>query len=207
MPESLAPRLERGLEAMALSLTAEQQGLLLDYILLLEKWNKAYNLTAVREPEKMLIQHIFDSLSVFSYVNAKSCLDVGAGAGLPGLVLAIAKPEQHWTLVDSNNKKTRFMQQATIELGLKNVNVLHTRIESLSICPELIISRAFASLVDYVKSCESLIEEHTELLAMKSQAVEQELEDLGNDFQHKIISLSYPEQDASRYLVKLSPKK
>ncbi len=207
MPDSLAARLEQGLEAMALTLDAKQQSLLLDYIALLDKWNKAYNLTAVRNPQAMLVQHIFDSLSVFPYVNATKCLDVGAGAGLPGLVLAIAKPEQHWTLVDSNNKKTRFMQQVAIELGLKNIEVLQARVESLSINPKLIISRAFASLSDYVSLCESLIEEDTELLAMKSQALEQELQDLGNNFQYEIINLSYPEQDASRYLVKLSMKK
>lgn len=191
---------------MALSLNAKQQSLLLNYVALLAKWNKAYNLTAVRDPEAMLVQHIFDSLSVYPYVNASNCLDVGAGAGLPGLVLAIAKPEQRWTLVDSNNKKTRFMQQAVIELGLSNVEVVQARIENLLISPELIISRAFASLADYVSLCESLIQADTELLAMKSQALEQELEELDGNFHHEIINLSYPGQDASRFLVKLTSK-
>lgn len=206
MPDSLTPRLEQGLDVMALSLNAKQQSLLLNYVALLAKWNKAYNLTAVRDPEAMLVQHIFDSLSVYPYVNASNCLDVGAGAGLPGLVLAIAKPEQRWTLVDSNNKKTRFMQQAVIELGLSNVEVVQARIENLLISPELIISRAFASLADYVSLCESLIQADTELLAMKSQALEQELEELDGNFHHEIINLSYPGQDASRFLVKLTSK-
>ena len=104
-------------------MTEAQQHLLLDYIALLQKWNKVYNLTAVREPENMLYQHLLDSLAVLPHIGAGRLLDVGTGGGLPGIVLAIARPELDITLLDSNQKKTTFLRQACIELGLKNVKV------------------------------------------------------------------------------------
>ena len=116
---SLDERLASGLEQMGLALSIEQRDRLLDYIALLQKWNKVYNLTAVREPENMLYQHLLDSLAVLPYVGAGRLLDVGSGAGLPGIPLAIAKPELQITLLDSNHKKTTFLRQACIELGLK----------------------------------------------------------------------------------------
>jgi 16S rRNA (guanine527-N7)-methyltransferase len=141
-----AQELAAGTAQMGLVVTPEQQAKLLDYLALLHKWNTVYNLTAIRQPEQMVSNHLLDSLAVLPYLWPKRWLDVGCGAGLPGLVLAVMRPEWSFTLLDSNSKKTGFVQQAIIELGLHNVEVRCERVERWQTEQKFdgIISRAFA---------------------------------------------------------------
>lgn len=143
----MSSELEQGLIALHLSLAPSQQQQLLDYLALLSKWNKTHNLTAVRDPHEMVRRHLLDSLSIHRYVDGLSVLDVGSGAGLPGIPLAVANPRLNVTLVDSVVKKTRFMQFAAAELGLSNVRVCHERVEKMSAEPgfDIIVARAFSS--------------------------------------------------------------
>ena len=176
------------------------------YLELLSKWNRAYNLTALRDPHAMLTGHILDSLSVLPYVTGEECLDVGTGAGLPGLILAIANPGQFWTLVDSNIKKTRFVNQAIMELGLKNAEAVHIRIEEFDekAAFDTVICRAFTSLTAYFQSCHGFIKPGGKLLAMKAVLPEQEIESLRHctneiDF----YPINVPGLEANRGLVSI----
>ncbi|MGB2338211.1 MAG: 16S rRNA (guanine(527)-N(7))-methyltransferase RsmG, partial [Alcanivorax sp.] len=124
---SLSSTLTQGIDALGLSLSDDQQRLLLAYVDLLVKWNQAYNLTAIRDPQEMVTRHLLDSLAVLAYLEEGDTLDVGTGAGIPGVILAVARPQQAFVLLDSNGKKTRFVRQARRELGLDNVEVVHGR--------------------------------------------------------------------------------
>lgn len=201
---SLADLLSTGLDQLGLSLSEAQQNLLLDYIALLQKWNKVYNLTAVREPEKMLYQHLLDSLAVLPYVEKGRLLDVGTGGGLPGIVLAIARPELDITLLDSNQKKTTFLRQASIELGLKNVKVECTRVDDYhpSTTFDMVISRAFSELAEFVRLTAHLCRHDGKLLAMKGVYPHDEVAQLPPQFQHnEVVALNVPGLDAQRHLV------
>lgn len=167
----------KGLQAIDLEINEQQLEKLKQYVDLLSRWNKTYNLTAVRNPAEMIPLHIFDSLVVASYIRGTHCLDVGSGAGLPGIPLAIMQPDRHFTMLDTNGKKTRFIQQAIIELGLKNAGVVQSRVESWQAPQpyEAIISRAFSSIVDFVNGCSELLAENGTLYAMKGQFPVQEL--------------------------------
>ncbi len=123
--------LQAGLQELNIAVDENKLSLLLSFIKLIDKWNKAYNLTAVRKPEDMASLHILDSLAVLPHVQGNCIADIGTGAGLPGIPLAIFLPETEFTLIDSNSKKTRFVQQAVLELNLKNVNVIHSRVEQV----------------------------------------------------------------------------
>ncbi|MFK0571397.1 16S rRNA (guanine(527)-N(7))-methyltransferase RsmG [Endozoicomonas sp.] len=142
----------QGAKALAIELSGQQADLLTRYVLLLAKWNKAYNLTAVRDPEEMVSRHIIDSLSIVPHVTGDSVLDVGSGPGLPGIVLAIMYPGKKFTTLDSNGKKTRFMLQAKMDLQLANLDVANARVESFKaqVPFDAITSRAFSSLVNMV---------------------------------------------------------
>lgn len=187
----------------------EQSQKLQHYLQLLQRWNKVYNLTAVRDPAQMQLLHIDDSLSVAPFIRGETCLDVGSGAGLPGIPLAITQPERRFTLLDTNGKKTRFMQQAVLELGLKNVTVIQTRVESWQPghCFDAIISRAFASLYDFVTftgqhACENAI-----LYAMKGRYPADELAALPAGWQ--VVAqhaLHVPGLEAERHLLELQQK-
>ncbi len=182
----------------------EQQ--LQHYLQLLQRWNKVYNLTAVRDPAQMQLLHIDDSLSVASFIRGETCLDVGSGAGLPGIPLAIIQPERQFTLLDTNGKKTRFMQQAVLELGLKNVQVVQTRVESWQPehCFDAIISRAFASLYDFVTFTGKHACENGILYAMKGRYPETELAELPQGW--KLVakhSLHVAGLEAERHLLEL----
>ncbi len=150
------------------------------YLELLAKWNKAYNLTAIRDRESMLTSHVLDSLAVSPYAQGEECLDVGTGAGLPGLILAIANPGQFWTLLDSNTKKTRFVSQVVMELGLKNVEVVHKRIEEYDEPGsfDTVICRAYTSLQVFYQYCYRFLKPEGRLLAMKAAFPEEEIESL-----------------------------
>ena len=147
------------------------------YLDLLEKWNAAYNLTAVRGRAAMEVEHILDSLAIVPHVTVGPVLDVGTGGGLPGMVLAIARPQLQYVLVDSNGKKTRFLKQAVHELGLRQVDVVQARIEDLRLgmSPGTVVSRAFASLPDMVQGCRALLDAGAVLLAMKGVRPDEEI--------------------------------
>jgi len=163
-----------GLESLNLALRDDKIEQLLDFIKLLEKWNKAYNLTAIRDREAMVRLHLLDSLSIAPFIEGNRVIDIGTGAGLPGIPLAIYLPEIEFVLLDSNAKKTRFVQQAILELKLKNVSVCHNRVEQYH--PEkgfdTAITRAFASLFDIVELTAHLFSKDGVLLAMKGQALD-----------------------------------
>jgi 16S rRNA (guanine527-N7)-methyltransferase len=172
-PESLWGRqLAAGLQQMGIALDAAQQRRLLAYLALLQKWNRVFNLTAVRDPAQMVSRQLLDSLSILPWIHGYRVLDVGTGAGLPGIPLAIALPDVAFTLLDANGKKTRFVQQAAAELGLGNVSVVHGRIEALRDAEgfDVITSRAFASLADFLNATLHLLADGGRWLAMKGQA-------------------------------------
>lgn len=202
---SLAQALSRGIVELGLELGSETQQKLLDYLALLQKWNKVYNLTAIRNAEQMISHHLLDSLAVLPHLSPGRWLDVGCGAGLPGLVLAIARPDWKFTLLDSNSKKTSFVQQAVIELGLHNVTVCCARVEELQSDQKFdgIISRAFAETADFVTLTRHLLADNGRWAAMKGTP-EQELQRLPGDIVvERIIPLCVSGLDATRCLVLL----
>lgn len=164
-------RLSSGLGEMGLSLEGAMEEKLLAYLALLQKWNKAYNLTAIRDMDQMVIRHLLDSLSLKPYINASPVLDVGTGAGLPGIPLAICLPHLSFVLLDSNSKKTRFLNQAKIELGLDNIEVIHSRVEDYQPSEpfQIITCRAFAALNTILDRTQHLVTSTTRLLAMKGK--------------------------------------
>lgn len=173
--EKCAVRLRDGIAAMGMDIPAETQARLLDYLELMDKWNQAYNLTAIRNPLEMVDKHLLDSLSLLPHVADGALLDVGAGAGLPGLVLAIVKPGLEVTTVDAVAKKVRFMEHAIRTLKLPNARALHTRIEELDGRYGQITSRAFASLEDFLNLTRHLLAPGGHWLAMKGQIPHDEL--------------------------------
>ncbi|MBD9413444.1 16S rRNA (guanine(527)-N(7))-methyltransferase RsmG [Pseudomonas sp. PDM16] len=181
-----AEELAQGAQTLGVALTATQQEQLLGYLALLIKWNKAYNLTAVRNPDEMVSRHLLDSLSVVPFVAERgaSWLDVGSGGGMPGIPLAILFPERRFTLLDSNGKKTRFLTQVKLELKLANLEVVHSRVEEFR--PEVpfagICSRAFSSLEDFSNWTRHLGDADTQWLAMKGVQPDDELQALPADF-------------------------
>ena len=182
------------------------------YLDLLTQWNKVVNLTSITDPEQMILRHILDSLSIHSYLQGKRVIDIGTGAGLPGIPLALFYPEKSFTLIDSNNKKTRFLTQAVHELKLNNVEVIHTRCENYH--PEeafdSILSRAFASLQVMLETTQHLANESTRFLAMKGIYPTQEIEEISPEFKLLAVQqLIIHGMNAERHLVCLAkePKK
>jgi 16S rRNA (guanine527-N7)-methyltransferase len=177
---------------------------LMTYLNLVEKWNRVYNLTAIRDRDEMIKLHFLDSLSILNYVNVKNILDVGSGAGFPGIVLAIAKPEMTVTVMDSVNKKTTFMQQVKSELSLSNLNVLNGRVEALQPTTpfEAVTSRAFSNLKNMMSLTQHTLQKNGVWLAMKSKDVKEELEAFEKN-QYTLIPLEVPFINAERYLVLL----
>ncbi len=201
--------LSSGIAQLGIKVSEEKQRKLLNYLTLLQKWNKIYNLTAIRDPKQMVSNHLLDSLAVMPHLWPGKWLDVGSGAGLPGVVLAIAYPDFSFTLVDSNSKKTSFVQQASIELGLKNVVVRCERIETWQneVKFDGIISRAFAETAEFVSLTRHLLKNGGRWAAMKG-APEQELIRLPEDVKvEKIIYLQVPKLNAARSLVVLRENK
>lgn len=196
--------LAKGLVDLCFPLSAEQQGLLLQYLVLLEKWNQVYNLTAVRDLAKMVGAHLLDSLSVVPLLSGENVLDVGSGAGLPGIPIAVAKPDCKVTLLDSNHKKAAFLRQAVADLALKNANVVCERVESW-VAPrgfEVIISRAFSDLGEFVALTGRLLAPSGVLAAMKGLYPFEELERLPSGFRVKEVrALQVPGLEAERHLV------
>lgn len=197
-------QLSSGLQAMGIDLSAEIQAKLLAYALFLEKWNRSFSLTALRDPKLAVSHHLLDSLAILPYVTAPDLLDVGSGGGQPGIPLAIARPDLAVTLLDSNSKKTAFLQQAVIELGLKNVKVATARVEDFNpaIPFAAITSRAFAELVDFVGLTHHLRAPDGVWLAMKGQRPDAEIAKLPAGVTVTAVHrLEVPGVDGERHLV------
>jgi 16S rRNA (guanine527-N7)-methyltransferase len=175
----LSTQLKEGLGELGIGYDQAQIDLWLSYVDLLLKWNKAYNLTAIKDASKMVDYHLLDSLAISESVpDTGQCLDVGTGAGLPGIPLAILRPQTQWVLLDSNGKKTRFVQQAVASCGLSNVKVVQARVQDYHAGSlfDLIVSRAYASLQDYVSSVHHLWQASTRLISMKTELGDTELQ-------------------------------
>lgn len=201
---SCRTRLESGLKALGLSATEQQIQQWLGFLGLLLKWNRAYNLTALKDPLEMVDRHLIDSLSVAPYLQSKHLIDVGTGPGLPGIPLAIMFPEKQFSLLDSNGKRTRFLQQVKVELGLDNIQIFHGRAEQHQ--PQQgygeVLSRAFASLNDMLQWTHHLCTDQGRFLAMKGQYPADEIESIPTAYQvEQVHPLTLPGSDAERHLV------
>lgn len=207
--KALAHGLEQGAQALGLELTSMQQQQLLQHLALIDRWNRVYNLTAVREPAQMLTQHLLDSLAVVAPLRRKTraasiaLLDVGSGAGLPGVVIAIACPEVHVSCVDTVSKKASFIRQVGTELGLAHFQALHARVESLASGSfDMITSRAFASLADFVTLTEAALAPDGVWMAMKGQIPHEEMAALPSTIEvFHVEPLRVPGLDAERCIV------
>jgi len=210
--QSLAAGLEAGLAALRLSLSTSQTQALLDYLALLQKWNQVYNLTALREPERMLSHHLIDCLAVVDPLRkqlqamaaspAPRLLDVGSGAGLPGAVLAICLPELQVDCVDTVAKKATFIQQVALSLRLPNLRGIHARVESLSATYQVISARAFSSLPDLVAGSQAALLPGGVWMAMKGKTPEDEMQALPPAVQvSRVELLEVPDLDAQRCIV------
>ena len=201
---STADQLQRGLIALGLVLERDVQRRLLDYIALIEKWNRVHNLTAIREPEKMVSHHLLDSLAVAPHLHAKRMLDVGSGAGLPGIPLALANAEMHVTLLDSNHKKAAFLNQALMELKMKNADVCDERVESWNSQEgyDVIISRAFSDMGEFVRVTRHLLAPGGIFAAMKGTHPYEEIEKLPPGCKVlQVLPLAIPGLEGARHLV------
>ena len=202
-----AAALERGLEQLAIDLPGEGRDKLIEYTALLAKWNRTYNLTSIRDPLTMVSHHLLDSLCVLPHLplgdGAQRLADAGSGAGLPGIPLAVARPQWQVALVESNQKKAAFLRQAAIELGLGNVEVHAARVEAWHPAGglALVISRAFAELRQFVAACRHLVAPRGVLAAMKGKRPEKELRALPPDVDAEVIALPAPFAAAERHLV------
>lgn len=218
--DNLRQQLQTGADALALGLSDAQVGLLMDFLALLQKWNKVYNLTAVRDPQEMMTHHLLDSLAAVAplrrhvaglqqggAVAAVKLLDVGSGGGLPGVVFAICCPDVDVSCVDTVGKKAAFIQQAAVALKLRNLHGLHARVETLTTPFDLISCRAFASLPDFVTwSRSALAVPHGVWLAMKGKHPEDEVGALPADVAvFHVEQLTVPGLDAERCIVWMKP--
>lgn len=199
-----AEELTLGARELGVELSESQHRQLLAYLALLIKWNKAYNLTAVRDPDEMVSRHLLDSLSVVRFIEGERQLDVGSGGGMPGIPMAILFPEMKVTVLDSNGKKTRFLTQVKLELALTNLEVIHSRAEAFQ--PELpfngIISRAFSSLEDFTQWTRHMGDGETRWLAMKGLHPVDELVALPADFHlESAQALAVPGCQGQRHLL------
>jgi 16S rRNA (guanine527-N7)-methyltransferase len=207
---SLGDQLSSGLEVLDLPLDAGNQATLLAYLELLVKWNRIHNLTAVRDPEQMVVLHLLDSLSLLPHLaDRTTLLDVGSGAGLPGIPLAIAKADLQVTLLDSSHKKTAFLHQVQAELALTNCSVVCARVEAWQ--PQrtfdVVVSRAFADLADFASQARHLVAPGGELLAMKGVYPHEEIAGLPPDCSvARVVELQVPTLGAKRHLVAIATR-
>lgn len=204
---SLQQLLENGLDKLGVVCTDRQVELLLDYLGLLITWNSAYNLTAIRDPKKMVALHLLDSLAILPHITGERLIDVGTGAGLPGIPLAIMFPEKTFKLLDSNGKKTRFLFQARSQLGLKNLTEIQTRVEQFT--PEqtfdTVLSRAFSSVAEMVSLCKHLLSDNGRFLAMKGKFPQSELSLLEKGFKVDAShQLTVPGVEGERHLIEIT---
>nr|WP_255709898.1 16S rRNA (guanine(527)-N(7))-methyltransferase RsmG [Lelliottia sp. WAP21] len=192
------------LEQAGISLTDHQKNQLVAYVDMLNKWNKAYNLTSVRDPNEMLVRHILDSIVVAPHLQGERFIDVGTGPGLPGIPLSIVRPESHFTLLDSLGKRVRFLRQVQHELKLENIEPVQSRVEDFPSEPPFdgVISRAFASLNDMVSWCKHLPGQNGRFYALKGLVPEDEIAQLPAGFSvENITKLRVPQLEGERHLV------
>ncbi len=204
MTGTLAAELRNGCEALGLDIDSKDVSKLCSYIEMLEKWNRAYNLTAIRDSGSMITHHLLDSLAVLPWIRPGRMLDVGTGAGLPGIPLAITRPDYPFTLLDSNGKKTRFLLQVLAVLGLKNVSVVQQRVQHVVDTTgfDMVLSRAFASLRDMVVATEHLLAEGGCWMAMKGTYPAAELAQLPPGINLQTVeAIAVPQLAAQRHLV------
>lgn len=209
LPQQLQPLFERLLKQAEIDISFAQQQQLLQLVALLDKWNKAYNLTSVREPKQMLSRHIIDSLVVMPHLQGQRFIDVGTGPGLPGLPLAIAMPDAHFVLLDSLGKRIRFIRQVCHELGIRNVEAVHSRVEDYHPSEQFdgVISRAFASLSDMLTWCQHLPTRSGRFYALKGNYPTAELAALPANFElQQVIRLQVPEADGDRHVVVITTR-
>lgn len=200
--------LKQGSQALGLELSEEALNLLLKYQDALVLWNKAYNLTAIRDPKEMLVKHLLDSLSILKDLPAGRLLDIGTGGGMPGMIIALCHPERQCVLLDSNGKKIRFLKQFIADLKLTNVIAVQTRVENEESIQELgkfdvITSRAFASLTDFIQASVPFMHEQSIIASMKGLVPSEEIEDVKGQFSCDIIELKVPRLDEQRHLLLL----
>ncbi|MNC40434.1 Ribosomal RNA small subunit methyltransferase G [compost metagenome] len=203
-------KLNRLLDSAGITLPENQKQQLVGYVELLHKWNKAYNLTSVRHPDEMLVRHILDSIVVEPHLQGSRFIDVGTGPGLPGIPLAIVRPDSHFTLLDSLGKRVRFLRQVQHELHLENITPVQSRVEEFPAEPPFdgVISRAFASMSDMVTWCKHLPAENGRFYALKGQRPDEEIAALPAEFSvEEVIRLQVPELDGERHLVMIKPNK
>jgi len=199
---NLNNKLNSGINELNLIVSKENQAKLINFLYFLEKWNRVYNLTAITDLEKMVTHHLLDSLAIASYIKDKSkILDVGSGAGFPGIPLAIYYPDKHFTLLDSNGKKTRFLNQAKAEFHLENVEVVQSRMENYHTqgCFDAIIFRAVGNMAEMWPKTEHLCCENGSLMFMKGIYPQQELSQLNQAY--KAYPVDVPGLEAKRHLV------
>jgi len=204
MDVELGRQLQQGAEAMGIALPADTRARLLEYLDLLVSWNRAYNLTAVRDPGEMVTRHLLDSLAVAPHLRGPRLLDIGSGAGLPGIPLALLRPDWHVTLIDKNGKKLRFLRQARSALQLFNLEPVQGRVEQYQPGAnfDTLVSRAYSDLASMVRDCRHLLGPDTELVAMKGRNPRDEIAALPEDIKvQKVVPLTIPGLDAARHLV------
>tara|TARA_B110000467_G_scaffold108439_1_gene98790 strand:+ start:774 stop:1430 length:657 start_codon:yes stop_codon:yes gene_type:complete len=199
-------QLKLGLERLHLSCNEKQINQLLNYLDLLERWNKAYNLTAIRDPFDMINLHLLDSLAISVELQGDRFIDVGTGPGLPGIPLAIMNQNKNFTLLDSNGKKTRFLFQTKLELGLDNISEVNQRVQDFhpKQTYDCVLSRAFSSLGDMVQNCQHLLNQNGYFLAMKGKLPQTELRELPKNYKvEKLHSINVPGVEGQRHLIKI----
>lgn len=199
-----ARALEQGVEKLGLKLAPGTETRLLDYLALLQKWNRVYNLTAIRETTKLVSHHLLDSLAVVPHLAGGRIVDVGSGPGLPGIPIALARPDWHVTLVDSNHKKTAFLTQAVGDLNIVNAEVRRERVEQWRPATpfQVVISRAFAELADFVRLAGHLLAPGGRLAAMKGLNPHEEIAQLPEGFRvERVVPLAVPGVEGDRHLV------
>lgn len=202
--DALRADLEKGLERLGLPLEPAVVTNLLGYLERLARWNRAFNLTAVRDPRQMVTRHLLDSLAVLPLLRGRRILDVGTGPGLPGIPLALARPDAEFVLLDSNGKKTRFLRQVVAELGIGNVSVVHSRLEQYQPTGlfETITARAFSSLAELVGGTGHLLAPGGAILALKGAYPEAELAELPTGFGSvEVVPMTVPDLEAARHVV------
>ena len=198
--------LKNSLKSSELVVSSSQQQQLIRYVLLMHKWNKAYNLTSVREPQQMVIKHIVDSIVVAPFLDKNRYIDVGTGPGLPGIPLAIMCPDKHFILLDSLGKRVRFMKQVAYELNIPNIEPVQSRVEDYVATDKIdgVLSRAFASLKDMLHWCQHLVDSQGVFVALKGQLPTNELEALPLNFVlQQTIKLDVPGLEGDRHIVKI----
>jgi len=203
---TIQQKLHQGIRALGLGLSATDESKLLQYLQLLSRWNTAYNLTAVREPAEMVTRHLLDSLAVLPFIRGPRVLDIGTGPGLPGIPLAVARPDLAFTLLDANAKKTRFVTQAIGELHLINVEVVQSRAENYHPAGKFdtLVSRAFASIADMLTAARHLCTPGGRILAMKGTYPRDELAAVPAGYATEVRALAVPGLAAERHVVILT---